>query len=197
VLAGCTGIESAAKSAGHDVTKPFVPGRLDATQEQTDIDAFAVMEPIADGFCNYLKGKYTVAAKELLVDRAQLLTLPPPEMTVLLGGLRVLNANVYQSRHGLLADRPEVLSNDFFVNLLDMGTRWKVASMDGDLFEGVDRVTSEFKWTGTRVDLVFGSNAELHALAEVYASADAQEKFNQDFLAAWNKVMNLDRFDLA
>jgi catalase-peroxidase len=196
VLAGCAGIEKAAKNAGVEVTVPFSPGRMDASQEQTDAEAFAVLEPIADGFRNYEKAKYTVRAEELLVDKAQLLTLTPPEMTVLIGGMRVLNTNVGQTRHGVFTDRPETLSNDFFVNLLDMGTTWKASAADKDLFEGSDRNTGKPKWTGTRVDLVFGSNSELRALAEVYAAADAQQKFVQDFVAAWNKVMNLDRFDL-
>jgi catalase-peroxidase len=196
VLAGCAGIEKAAKNAGVEVTVPFSPGRMDASQEQTDAEAFAVLEPIADGFRNYEKAKYTVRAEELLVDKAQLLTLTPPEMTVLIGGMRVLNTNVGQTRHGVFTERPETLSNDFFVNLLDMGTTWKPSAADKDLFEGSDRNTGKPKWTGTRVDLVFGSNSELRALAEVYAAADAQQKFVQDFVAAWNKVMNLDRFDL-
>jgi catalase-peroxidase len=196
VLAGCAGVEKAAKNAGVEVTVPFSPGRMDASQEQTDAEAFAVLEPIADGFRNYEKAKYTVRAEELLVDKAQLLTLTPPEMTVLVGGMRVLNTNVGQTRHGVFTDRPETLSNDFFVNLLDMGTTWKASAADKDLFEGSDRNTGKPKWTGTRVDLVFGSNSELRALAEVYAAADAQQKFVQDFVAAWNKVMNLDRFDL-
>jgi len=196
VLAGCAGVEKAAKNAGQDVTVPFTPGRMDASQEQTDVEAFAVLEPIADGFRNYQKAKYTVSAEELLVDKAQLLTLTPPEMTVLVGGMRVLNTNIGQTRHGVFTDRPEALTNDFFVNLLDMGTTWKASSADKGLFEGSDRKTGKPKWTGTRVDLVFGSNSELRALAEVYAAADSQQKFIQDFVAAWNKVMNLDRFDL-
>ncbi|MGD2097088.1 MAG: catalase/peroxidase HPI [Desulfobacterales bacterium] len=196
VLGGCAGVEQAAKNAGYDVTVPFTPGRMDASQEQTDVEAFAYLEPEADGFRNYLKTKYTISAEEMLVDRAQLLTLTPPEMTVLVGGLRVMNANFYQSKNGVFTDKQDALTNDFFVNLLDMGTVWKVDSEDEDLFEGSDRVTGEPKWTGTRVDLIFGSNSELRALAEVYASADAQEKFVHDFVAAWNKVMNLDRFDL-
>jgi catalase-peroxidase len=196
VLAGCAGIEKAAKNAGQDVTVPFTPGRMDASQEQTDVEAFAVLEPIADGFRNYQKAKYTVSAEELLVDRAQLLTLTPPEMTVLVGGMRVLNTNVGQTQHGVFTTRPETLTNDFFVNLLVMDTTWKASSADKDLFEGRDRKTGKLKWTGTRVDLVFGSNSELRALAEVYAAADSQQKFVQDFVAAWNKVMNLDRFDL-
>jgi catalase-peroxidase len=197
VLAGCAGVEKAAKNAGVEVTVPFSPGRMDASPEQTDVEAFAVLEPIADGFRNYQKAKYTVRAEELLVDKAQLLTLTPPQMTVLMGGMRVLNTNVGQTKHGVFTDRPEALTNDFFVNLLDMGTTWKPTSADKDLFEGNDRKTGKPKWTGTRVDLVFGSNSELRALAEVYATADAQKKFVQDFVAAWNKVMSLDRFDLA
>ena len=197
VLGGCAAIEQAAKKAGHDVTVPFTPGRTDASQEQTDGMSFAVLKPIADGFRNYLKTKYAVSAEELLVDRAQLLTLTAPEMTVLVGGMRVLNTNFGQTRHGVFTKRPEALTNDFFVNLLDMGTEWKATSEDKDVFEGRDRETGKLKWTGTRVDLVFGSNSQLRALAEVYASADAQKKFVQDFVAAWTKVMNLDRFDLA
>jgi catalase-peroxidase len=197
VLAGCAGVEKAAKNAGHDVTVPFSPGRTDASQEQTDVASFAVLEPKADGFRNYLKAKYSVSAEELLIDKAQLLTLTAPEMTVLLGGMRVLNANFGQTRHGVFTKRPETLTNDFFVNLLDMGTEWKAISDAKDMFEGRDRKTGEVKWTGTSVDLIFGSNSQLRALAEVYGSADAQKKFVQDFVAAWNKVMNLDRFDLA
>jgi catalase-peroxidase len=197
VLGGCAAVEQAAKNGGHDVTVPFTPGRTDALPEQTDVEAFAVLEPIADGFRNYLKTKFTVSAEELLVDRAQLLTLTAPEMTVLLGGMRVLNANFGESRHGVFTRRPETLTNDFFVNLLDMGTTWKASPQDKDVFEGRDHATGELKWTGTRVDLVFGSNSQLRALAEVYASSDAREKFLHDFVAAWNKVMNLDRFDLA
>ncbi|KWE62607.1 hydroperoxidase [Burkholderia ubonensis] len=197
VLAGAAGVEQAAKNAGQTVTVPFAPGRTDASQEQTDVDAMAVLEPVADGFRNYLKGKYRVPAEALLVDKAQLLTLSAPGMTVLLGGLRVLGANVGQSAHGVFTDRPEALTNDFFVNLLDMGTEWKPVSADNDVFEGRDRATGKVKWTGTRVDLVFGSHSQLRALAEVYGSADAQEKFVRDFVAVWNKVMNLDRFDLA
>jgi catalase-peroxidase len=197
VLAGCAGIEQAAKNAGHDVTVPFSPGRTDASQEQTDVDSFAPLEPIADGFRNYLKGNGIVPAEALLVDKAQLLTLTAPEMTVLVGGMRVLNANYGGKRHGVFTQRPEALTNDFFVNLLDMSTEWKPVSSDDDVFEGRDRTTGELKWTGTRVDLVFGSNSQLRALAEVYGSSDAQEKFVRDFIAAWNKVMNLDRFDLA
>jgi catalase-peroxidase len=197
VLAGCAGVEQAAKNAGHKVTVPFTPGRMDASQEQTDVASSAVLEPIADGFRNYQKARYSVSAEELLVDKAQLLTLTAPEMTVLVGGLRVLNTNFGQTQHGVFTKRPETLTNDFFVNLLDMGTTWKAVSEAGDVFEGSDRATGELKWTGTRVDLIFGSNSQLRALAEVYASSDAQIKFIHDFIAAWNKVMNLDRFDLA
>jgi catalase-peroxidase len=195
VLAGCAGVEKALKNAGHEVTVPFTPGRMDCTQEQTDVESFSVLEPEADGFRNYQKNKYIVPAEEMLVDRAQLLTLTAPEMTVLVGGMRVLNTNFGQTTHGVFTDHPESLTNDFFVNLLDMGTVWKPTSADKDVFEGSDRKTGEPKWTGTRVDLIFGSNSELRALAEVYAAADAQEKFANDFVAAWNKVMNLDRFD--
>ncbi len=195
VLAGCAGVEQAAKNAGHAVTVPFTPGRTDASQEQTDVPSFAVLEPIVDGFRNYQKARYSVSAEELLVDRAQLLTLTAPEMTVLIGGLRVLGTNVSGSTHGVFTKRPEALTNDFFVNLLDMGTTWKATSEAQDVFEGRDRKTGEVKWTGTRVDLVFGSNSQLRSLAEVYASSDAQDKFVRDFAAAWNKVMNLDRFD--
>ena len=197
VLAGCVGVEQAAKKAGLDVTVPFTPGRMDASQAQTDAASFAVLEPVADGFRNYLKGRYTVSAEALLVDKAQLLTLTAPEMTVLVGGMRVLDANFGQSRHGVFTRRPGVLTNDFFVNLLDMGTEWKTVSDAEDVFEGRDRATGERKWTATRVDLVFGSNSQLRALAEVYGSSDAQAKFVRDFVAAWAKVMNLDRFDLA
>jgi len=197
VLGGCAGIEQAAKNAGHKVTVPFTPGRMDASLKQTDVDSFAVLEPIADGFRNYLKDKYTVPAEALLVDRAQLLTLTAPEMTVLVGGMRVLKTNVGGMPHGVFTERPEALTNDFFVNLLDMGTEWRPASKDADVFEGRDRQTGERKWTGTRVDLVFGSNSQLRAVAEVYGCEDSQEKFLRDFIAAWNKVMNLDRFDLA
>jgi catalase-peroxidase len=195
VLAGCAAIEKAAMNAGYDVAVPFIPGRMDASQEQTDVVSFDVMEPIADGFRNYQKARYTVPAEELLVDKAQLLTLTPPEMTVLIGGMRVLNTNFGQTRHGVFTDRPEVLSNDYFVNLLDMGTTWKPTTAEAELFEGSDRKTGDQKWTGTRVDLIFGSNSELRALAEVYAADDAREKFIHDFVAAWSKVMNLDRFD--
>jgi catalase-peroxidase len=197
VLGGCAGIELAAQNAGQDLVVPFVPGRTDARQEQTDVQSFAVLEPKADGFRNYLKAKYSASPEELLVDRAQLLTLTAPEMTVLLGGMRVLNTNYGQSPHGVFTERPEALTNDFFVNLLDMGTVWKPVSEEGEVFEGRDRATGELKWTGTRVDLIFGSNSQLRAIAEVYAADDAQEKFTRDFVSAWNKVMNADRFDLA
>ncbi len=197
VLAGCAGVEEAAKKAGHAVSLPFTPGRMDASQEQTDVEAFAVLEPLADGFRNYQKGKYAVSAEELLLDKAQLLTLTAPEMTVLVGGLRALSANVGQSGHGVFTQRPGALANDFFVNLLDMGTEWKPVSDAADVFEGRDRKTGEVKWTGTRVDLIFGSNSQLRAIAEAYACSDAQQAFVRDFVAAWNKVMNLDRFDLA
>ncbi|WP_303721066.1 catalase/peroxidase HPI [Malonomonas rubra] len=197
VLGGCAAIEQAAKAAGHDVRVPFTPGRTDATLEQTDVASFAVLEPAADGFRNYQKAKYAVSAEELLIDQAQLLTLTAPEMAVLIGGMRVLNANFEQSKHGVFTVRPEMLTNDFFVNLLDMNTAWKPTSEDGDIFEGRDRKTGELKWTGTRVDLIFGANSQLRALAEVYACTDSQQKFIQDFVAAWDKVMNLDRFDLA
>jgi catalase-peroxidase len=197
VLAGCAGVEKAAKNGGHDVTVPFTPGRMDASQQQTDVESFSVLEPAADGFRNYLKTRYAVSAEELLVDRAQLLTLTPPEMTVLVGGMRVLNTNFDKSQHGVFTDQPEALTNDFFVNLLDMGTTWKATSEAEDVFEGSDRETGVPKWTGTRVDLLFGSNSELRALAEVYACDDSQEKLVRDFVAAWDKVMNLDRFDLA
>ncbi len=197
VLAGCAGVEQAAKKAGHNVTVPFSPGRTDASQEQTDVDAFAPLEPFADGFRNYQKAKYAVSAEEMLVDRAQLLTLTAPEMTVLVGGLRVLGANHGQSAHGVFTAKPETLTNDFFVNLLDMGTEWKSTSKDADVFEGSDRATGKAKWTGTRVDLAFGSNSQLRALAEEYACDDSQKKFVADFVASWNKVMNADRFDLA
>ncbi|PYN83416.1 MAG: catalase/peroxidase HPI [Candidatus Rokuibacteriota bacterium] len=197
VLAGCAGVEQAAKKAGHDVKVPFAPGRMDASPEQTDVDSFAVLEPVADGFRNYLKGQFPVSAEELLVDRAQLLTLTAPEMTVLVGGMRALNTNFGQTKYGVFTKRPETLTNDFFVNLLDMGTEWKAASDAKDVFEGRDRKTGQVKWTGTRVDLVFGSSSQLRVLAEVYGSSDAQAKFVQDFVGAWTKVMNLDRFDLA
>jgi catalase-peroxidase len=197
VLGGSAGIEQAAKNAGHSLTVPFTAGRMDASPEQTDVESFAVLEPIADGFRNYLKGRYTIPPETMLIDKAQLLTLTAPEMTVLLGGMRVLNTNAGGAPHGVFTKQPETLTNDFFVNLLDMRTAWKATTPDAELFEGRDRVTGELKWTGSRVDLVFGSNSELRALAEVYGSADSQEKFVRDFVAAWTKVMNLDRFDLA
>ncbi len=197
VLAGCVGVEQAAKQAGVSVKVPFKPGRMDATQDQTDVESFAPLEPIADGFRNYLNGKYTVTAEAMLVDKAQLLTLTAPEMTVLVGGMRMLGTNVGGAKHGVFTAKPGALSNDFFVNLLDMRTEWKPASDAKDVFEGRDRKTGKVKWTGTRVDLVFGSNSQLRAIAEVYACADAKEKFVRDFVAAWDKVMNLDRFDLA
>jgi catalase-peroxidase len=197
VLGGCAAVEAAAKKAGHEVTVPFTPGRMDASQEQTDAASFAVLEPVADGFRNYLKTKFSVSAEELLVDRAQLLTLTAPEMTVLIGGLRALNTNFGQTQHGVFTKRPGTLTNDFFVNLLDMSTTWNATSEDDDVFEGRDRATGELKWTGTGVDLIFGSNSQLRALAEVYACEDSPEKFVHDFVVAWSKVMNLDRFDLA
>jgi catalase-peroxidase len=197
VLGGCAAIEKAAKGAGHDVKVPFTPGRMDASQEQTDVDSFAPLEPTADGFRNYLRGKQRLSAEELLVDRTQLLTLTAPELTVLVGGLRVLGANAGQSKHGVFTKRPETLTNDFFVNLLDMSTQWQASAGFEGVFEGRDRKTNDVKWTGTRVDLVFGSHSQLRALAEVYACADSKAKFVKDFVAAWTKVMNLDRFDLA
>jgi len=197
VLAGGAGVEQAAKNAGHEVTVPFTPGRMDASQEQTDIESFAVLEPIADGFRNYLKGQYTLPAEALLIDKAQLLTLTAPEMTVLIGGLRVLKTNFGGSEHGVFTKRPEALTNDFFTNLLDMTTAWNQSSKDPNVLQGRDRKTGTIKWTGTRVDLVFGSNSILRALVEVYGSSDGEKKFVHDFVAAWNKVMNLDRFDLA
>jgi len=197
VLAGCAAVEDAAKKAGHSVKVPFSPGRTDASQAQTDVESFAVLEPVADGFRNYMRAGVKTPAEELLLDRAQLLTLTAPEMTVLVGGMRVLNANIGQSRHGVLTKRPGTLTNDFFVNLLDMSTEWIPSSASPGAYEGRDRSTGEVRWTGTRVDLVFGSNAELRALAEVYACDDAEAKFVKDFVAAWNKVMNLDRYDLA
>jgi catalase-peroxidase len=196
VLAGAAGVEEAARKAGVEVTVPFAPGRMDASQEQTDVVSFAVLEPVADGFRNYQKGKYSVSAEELMLDRAQLLTLTAPEMAVLIGGMRAMNANFGQSQHGVFTQRPGALTNDFFVNLLDMGTEWKPVSNDADVFEGRDRKTGKVKWTASRVDLVFGSNSQLRALAEAYACSDTQEKFVRDFVAAWTKVMNLDRFDL-
>jgi catalase-peroxidase len=197
VLAGGAAIERAAETAGHRVSVPFTPGRADASQAQTDAESFALLEPLADGFRNYMKTRYTTSAEEMLVDRAQLLTLTPPEMTVLVGGLRVLNANFDRSKTGVFTDRPEALTNDFFVNLLDMGTTWSATTPEEAFFEGRDRATGDVKWTGSRVDLIFGSNSELRALAEVYGCEDSREKFVADFVAAWTKVMNLDRFDLA
>jgi catalase-peroxidase len=197
VLAGNVGVEQAAKNAGHTITVPFSPGRADASQEQTDVESFAVLEPKADGFRNYVKGRYSVSAEEMLIDKAQLLTLTAPEMTVLVGGMRVLNTNADGSAHGVFTGRKEALTNDFFVNLLDLGTKWAATADTQDVFEGRDRKTGAVKWTGTRADLIFGSNSELRALAEVYACSDAQAKFVHDFVAAWTKVMNLDRFDLA
>jgi catalase-peroxidase len=196
VLGGSAGIEQAARNAGYPITVPFTPGRMDASQQQTDVESFAALEPVADGFRNYVKGKFAVPVEALLIDKAQLLTLTAPEMTVLVGGLRVLNANVGQSSCGVFTKRPEALTNDFFVNLLDMGTAWKATSEATDLYQGSDRKSGQLNWTGTRVDLVFGSNSQLRALAEVYASADARHKFVNDFVAAWVKVMSLDRFDL-
>jgi catalase-peroxidase len=195
VLGGCAAIEKAAKAGGHDVKVPFTPGRMDASQEQTDVESFAPLEQTADGFRNYLRGKHGMSPEELLVDRAQLLTLTAPEMTALVGGLRVLGANAGKSKHGVFTKAPETLTNDFFVNLLDMGTEWK-PSADG-VYEGRDRKTNAAKWTGTRVDLIFGSHSQLRAFAEVYACSDGKEKFVKDFVAAWNKVMNLDRFEIA
>ncbi len=197
VLGGCAAVEEAAKKAGHDVKVPFSPGRTDASQEQTDVHSFAVLEPTADGFRNYLRNGKPQSAEELLVDRAQLLTLTAPEMTVLVGGMRALNANFGQSKHGVFTNRPGTLTNDFFVNLLDMNTKWQPSSTSEGVYEGRDRATGEIKWTGTRVDLVFGSNSQLRAIAEVYACDDSKEAFVKDFVAAWNKVMNLDRYDLA
>jgi catalase-peroxidase len=197
VLAGCAAVEKAVKEAGFHISVPFTPGRMDASQEQTDVDSFAVLEPATDGFRNYLKTRFTIPAEELLVDKAQLLTLTAPEMTVLVGGMRVLNTNFDKSKHGVFTNRPEVLTNDFFVNLLDMSTVWMPTSEKKEIFDGRDRKTGALKWTGTRADLIFGSNSELRAIAEVYGSAYAQEKFITDFVAAWNKIMNLDRFDLS
>ncbi len=197
VLGGCAAVEQAAKKAGRDAAVPFTPGRTDASPEQTDVHSFAVLEPIADGFRNYLKGKHGPSAEELLIDKAQLLTLTAPEMTVLVGGMRALNANFGKSQHGVFTKRPEALTNDFFVNLLTMGTQWKATSQDENVFEGRNRASGKLEWTGTRVDLVFGSNSELRAIAEVYACEDSQQKFVDDFVAAWTKVMNLDRFDRA
>lgn len=197
VLGGAAAIEQAAKNAGHDVKVPFTPGRADASQEQTDVESFAVLEPVADGFRNYKKNRSAASAEEMLIDKAQLLTLTAPEMTVLIGGMRVLNTNYDHSQHGVFTKRPETLTNDFFLNLLDLGTKWSAVAGSQDVFEGTDRKSGERKWTGTRVDLILGSNSELRAVAEVYACEDAQDKFVQDFIAAWAKVMNLDRFDLA
>jgi catalase-peroxidase len=196
VLAGNTAVEEAAKKAGFPMSVPFTPGRMDATQEQTDVKSFAVLEPMADGFRNYTKTQYTLTTEELLVDKAQLLTLTAPEMTVLVGGMRTLDANYNNEKNGILTNRPGTLSNDFFVNLLDMSTEWKATSDKKEVFVGRDRKTGDVKWTATRADLIFGSNSELRALAEVYASSDAKEKFVKDFIAAWTKVMNLDRFDV-
>ena len=196
VLGGCVGIEQAAKNAGHEVNVPFTAGRTDASQEQTDVHSFAVIEPQADGFRNYVKTKYTVSSEELLLDKAQLLTLTAPEMTVLIGGMRVLDTNYNKSKQGMFTNRPEALTNDFFVNLLDFGTKWNGISDSQDVFEGTDRITGNSKWTATRVDLILGSNSELRALAELYACTDSEEMFVQDFVAAWTKVMNLDRFEL-
>lgn len=196
VLGGCAGIEKAAKNAGYNVKVPFTPGRADASQEQTDAASFAVLEPVADGFRNYLKTHSAALAEDLLVDKAQLLTLTAPEMTVLIGGMRVLKTNFGQSNHGVFTNRPEALTNDFFVNLLDMRTTWQPSAASTGVFEGRDRMTGALKWTGTRFDLIFGSNSELKAIAEVYGCSDSKEKFVTDFVAAWSKVMNLDRFDL-
>jgi catalase-peroxidase len=197
VLGGCAAVEQAAKRAGHDVKVPFSPGRTDASQEWTDVESFTVLEPAADGFINYLRNGQQRPVEELLVDRAQLLTLSAPEMTVLVGGMRALNANFGQSKHGVFTKRPETLTNDFFANLLDMSTQWQPSDSSEGVYEGRDRKTNEVKWTGTRVDLVFGSNSQLRAIAEVYACDDSKEKFVKDFVAAWGKVMNLDRYDLA
>jgi catalase-peroxidase len=196
VLAGCAGVEKAAKDAGHHITVPFTPGRMDASEEQTDADSFKVLEPEADGFRNYHQKEYAECTEELLLDKAQLLTLTPPEMTVLVGGMRMLNANYDHSEHGVFTKQPGKLTNDFFVNLLDMNTEWKPMSDKKEAFVGYDRESGKEKWKGTRADLIFGSNSELRAIAEVYASDDAKDKFVQDFVAAWDKVMNLDRFDL-
>jgi len=197
VLGGCAGVEQAARQAGHDITVPFTPGRGDATQEDTDVESFAVLEPKADGFRNFQKQKYAVSAEEMLIDKAQLMTLTAPEMTVLVGGLRALGANTGQSQHGVFTGRPGTLTNDFFINLLDMRITWSATSDDQDVFEGRDRKTGEVKWTGTRVDLIFGSNSELRALAEVYGCSDSEGRFVKDFVSAWDKVMNLDRFDVS
>jgi catalase-peroxidase len=196
VLGGCAAVEAAAREAGHEVTVPFTPGRADASQEQTDVDSFAPLEPVADGFCNYTRAGFPGSVAEWLVDRAQLLTLSAPEMTVLIGGLRVLDTNAGQTAHGVFTQRPGTLSNDFFVNLLDMSTKWAKSAADANVLEGRDRVTGDVKWTATVADLVFGSNSQLRALAEVYGSSDGERKFVNEFVATWNKVMNLDRFDL-
>jgi catalase-peroxidase len=197
VLGGCVGVEQAANNAGNDISVPFTPGRGDASQAQTDVESFNVLEPTADGFRNYLKAKHTVSTEELLVDRAQLMTLSAPEMSVLLAGMRVMNANFEQSQHGVFTKQPEALTNDFFVNLLDMDTTWTPVSDDAEVFEGRDRSSGEVKWTGTRFDLIFGSNSQLRAVAEFYGCEDSQQQFVQDFVKAWDKVMNLDRFDIA
>jgi catalase-peroxidase len=197
VLGGCAAVERAAKNAGYDITVPFAPGRTDASQEQTDVESFALLEPRADGFRNYLRAEEKAPAERLLEDRAYMLTLTAPEMTVLIGGMRALGTNFGQTKHGVFTDRPETLTNDFFVNMLDMGTEWKVSEATENVYEGRDRATGELKWTATAVDLVFGSNSQLRAVSEVYACADSKEKFVQDFVAAWTKVMNNDRFDLA
>jgi catalase-peroxidase len=197
VLSGCAAIELAAKNGGQTITVPFTPGRTDASQDQTDVESFGVLEPSADGFRNYIKSRVPASAEEMLIDKAHLLTLSAPELTVLIGGMRVLNTNFDQSQHGVFTKNPESLTNDFFSNLIDFGTTWKASANSKDLFEGRNRVTGELNWTATRVDLIFGSNSELRALAEVYACEDAQEKFVNDFVAAWTKVMNLDRFELA
>jgi catalase-peroxidase len=197
VLGGCAAIELAAKNAGQTITVPFTAGRTDASQDQTDVESFGVLEPSADGFRNYIKSRVPASAEEMLIDKAQLLTITAPELTVLIGGMRVLNTNFDQSQHGVFTKNPESLTNDFFANLIDFGTTWKASAASKDLFEGTNRLTGELNWTASRVDLIFGSNSELRALAEVYACEDAQEKFVNDFVAAWTKVMNLDRFELA
>ena len=197
VLGGCAAVEQAAKNAGHDVTVPFAPGRTDASQDQTDVEAFAVLEPTADGFRNYLRAGEKLPPEQLLLDRANLLTLTAPEMTVLVGGMRALNANLGRSAHGVFTDRPETLTNDFFVNVIDMGTEWSASMSAENVYDGRDRATGDVKWTATAADLVFGSNSQLRAISEVYAADDSKEKFVRDFVAAWDKVMNLDRFDLA
>ena len=196
VLGGCVGVELAAQNAGHEITVPFTPGRTDATAEQTDIESFTILEPVADGFRNYVRDAHPVSTEELLVDRAQLMTLTAPEMTALIGGMRVMNTNFDHALHGVFTKRPGALTNDFFVNLLDLSTTWKSTSDTDEVFEGRDRATGHLKWTGTRVDLIFGSNTELRAIAEVYGCQDGEERFVQDFVKAWDKVMSLDRFDL-